>query len=83
MKYFLFFIVWYEVFEDSRAVVAVAGDLRRAGLGLHRGEEEGGLGAVLLQRREVQLEEAAGGEARVPTVCPVPGPTVSAWLTSL
>ena len=43
---------------DLRAVGAVAGHLRRGGLCLDNWEEEGGVGAVLLQVGEVQLEQA-------------------------
>ena len=44
--------------RDLRAVGAVAGHLRRGGLRLDNWEEEGGVGAVLLQVGEVQLEQA-------------------------
>ena len=44
--------------RDLRAVGAVAGHLRRGGLCLDNWEEEGGVGAVLLQVGEVQLEQA-------------------------
>ena len=43
---------------NLRAVGAVAGHLRRGGVRLDNWEEEGGVGAVLLQVCEVQLEQA-------------------------
>ena len=54
--------------RDLRAVGAVAGNLGGGGVRFDDGEEEGGVGAVLLEVSEVQLEQTSRGETGVSVV---------------
>ena len=54
--------------QNLRAVGAIAGNLRRGGICFDNREEESGVGAILLEVGEVQLEQAAGRQTRVAVV---------------
>ena len=57
-----------ETSQNLRAVGAIAGNLRRGGICFDNREEESGVGAILLEVGEVQLEQAAGRQTRVAVV---------------